>query len=58
MILIVQAQGSDGTVLQQVAGPTIPEYGGVGDPDEGYYAGLPGVVYAKILMELWVRTGW
>ena len=28
---------------------------GVGDPAKGYYAGLPGKGYAKILMELWTE---
>jgi len=55
MILLVQAQGPDGSVLEQVDGPTVPEYGGVGDPSEEYYAGLPGKIYAKILMELWTE---
>jgi len=25
------------------------------DPDKGYYAGLPGKIFAKILMELWTE---
>jgi len=55
MILLVQAEGPDGTALPQVAGPIIPQYGGMGDPAKGYYAGLPGKIYAKILMELWTE---
>lgn len=55
LILLVQAQGPDGSVLGQVDGPMIPEYGGVGDPSKGYYAGLPGKIYAKVLMELWTE---
>jgi hypothetical protein len=38
-----------------VDGPTIPDYVGVGDPKDGYYAGLPGKIYAKILSELWTE---
>lgn len=56
MILLVQARGSDGKLLAQVAGPVVPEWGGVGDPDQGYYSGLPGNGYAKILMELWTEV--
>jgi hypothetical protein len=53
MLLLVQAQGSDGAALELIDGPVLPEWSGVGDPQEGYYAGLPGVGYAKILMEIW-----
>ncbi|MBE0411801.1 MAG: carboxypeptidase regulatory-like domain-containing protein, partial [Anaerolineales bacterium] len=55
MILLVQAEGAHGAALPQVSGQTIPEYAGVGDPNLGYYAGLPGKVFAKILMELWTE---
>ena len=27
----------------------------MGDPQQGYYAGLPGKAYAKVLEELWTR---
>lgn len=40
----------------QIDGPVIPEWGGVGDPEAGYYAGLPGTVYAKVLQELWTEV--
>ncbi|MFU8772174.1 MAG: hypothetical protein ACNA8H_07120 [Anaerolineales bacterium] len=55
MILLVQAESADGAPLTQIGGQTIPEYAGVGDPNLGYYAGLPGKVFAKILMELWTE---
>ncbi len=55
MILLVQAEDSQGSCLAQGDGPLIPEYGGVGDPAQGYYAGLPGKIYAKILMNLWTQ---
>ncbi len=55
MILLVQATGPDREPLAQMDGPTVPEWGGVGDPAQGYYAGLPGKGYAKILMELWTE---
>ena len=39
-----------------MGGATVPEWGGVGDPGAGYYAGLPGTGYAKILKELWTNV--
>lgn len=56
MILLVDARDGQGQALSLQSGPTIPEYGGVGDPAQGYYAGLPGKIYAKVLMELWTET--
>lgn len=53
LILIVQAFDGDGNLLEQISGPVLPDWCGEGDPDEGYYAGLPGVAYAKILQEDW-----
>jgi hypothetical protein len=55
MILVVQAFDSSGNPLSLQTGPTIPGWGGVGDPQEGYYGGLPGLGYAKILEELWTQ---
>jgi hypothetical protein len=55
VILLVQAVDSNGDALALEDGAIIPDYGGVGDPDTGYYAGLPGKVYAKILVELWTE---
>lgn len=55
MVLLIQAQNSDGDLLAQVDGPVIPGYGGVGDRSKGYYATLPGKIYAKILVELWTE---
>jgi hypothetical protein len=34
----------------------LPEYAGQGDPEEGYYAGLPGKVFARVLEELWTEV--
>lgn len=48
MILVVLAVDSAGRRLQQTGGSKIPEWGGLGDPDEGNYAGLPGKGYAKV----------
>ncbi len=53
MILIVEAHDPAGQPLTSLRGPKIPDWGGVGNPKDGYYAGLPGKIYAKTLMELW-----
>lgn len=56
LILLVEAADADGNTLPQVTGPTVPEWGGVGSPDEGCYAGLPGKAFAKVLEELWTQV--
>jgi hypothetical protein len=53
MILLVLATDEQGSLLSQLDGPTVPEWGGKGDPKEGYYAGLPGKAFAKVLEEQW-----
>lgn len=53
MILIVRATDGRGGELALREGPTLPDWCGVGNPDAGYVAGLPGTAYAKILKELW-----
>lgn len=53
MILLVQAVDMQGQPLVLVSGSTIPTWGGEGDPENGYYAGLPGVIYAKILADFY-----
>lgn len=55
MILLVRAEGPNGEALELDGGSVVPEWGGIGDPMAGYYAGLPGKGYAKILMELWTE---
>ncbi len=56
LILLVRATDAGGNALPQTSGPTVPEWGGVGDPSLGYYADLPGTAYAKILEELWTEV--
>jgi hypothetical protein len=56
MILLVEVFDADGRALTQVAGETLPTWCGVGDPQQGYYAGLPGKTYAKLLMESWTEV--
>ncbi len=51
LILLVEAADSNGQPLSLITGEIIPDYGGIGDPAEGNYAGLPGVLYAKILAD-------
>jgi hypothetical protein len=55
MILLVRAFDGQGNELELLEGPTLPDWAGEGDPDDGYYAGLPGVGYARILEELWTE---
>jgi hypothetical protein len=56
LILLVQVVDEEGKTLEQLEGPTVPEWGGVGDPSQGYYAGHPGNAYAKVLQELWTEV--
>ncbi|MDI6770612.1 MAG: carboxypeptidase regulatory-like domain-containing protein, partial [Anaerolineales bacterium] len=61
LILLVNATDEQGQALPLQNGPTVPEWGGVPKDeigrmkDDGYYAGLPGKGFAKILMELWTE---
>ena len=51
MILVVRATDDQERELAQVAGPTVPDWGGVG-PDPSDYAGRPGKGYAKVLRDV------
>jgi hypothetical protein len=55
MILLVNAADKDGNPLTLLEGERVPVWGGAGDPTLGYYGGLPGKGYAKILRELWTE---
>ena len=55
LILLVEVSGENGEKLTQIEGPVIPDCGGIGDYEQGYFAGSPGTAYAKILMELWTE---
>jgi hypothetical protein len=55
LILLVRATDGRGHFLRQSDGPVVPEWGGVGDPNGGYYAGLPGKAFAKVLEEFWTE---
>lgn len=51
MILVVTAVDIDGNNLLYTGGNRVPYWGGRGDPAKGYYEGLPGKGFAKILFE-------
>lgn len=53
LILVVEVLEAEGKQLPLQSGPTIPNWGGAGEPSQGYYAGQPGMVYAKVLQEIW-----
>jgi nitrate/TMAO reductase-like tetraheme cytochrome c subunit len=55
LILLVEAFDTQGNTLDYAEGPALPDWCGEGDPEQGYYAGLPGKVYAKILEERWTK---
>ncbi|MBT5059273.1 MAG: T9SS type A sorting domain-containing protein [Gemmatimonadetes bacterium] len=49
MVLLVEAKGRrNGQPLTQLRGPVVDDLGGVGDPAQGYFAGLPGILFAKV----------
>jgi hypothetical protein len=52
LILVVRAYGRGASELPLKAGPVLPEWCGSGDPAHGYYAGLPGKVFVKLLEEM------
>lgn len=56
LILLVRVTDDNGELLEQIGGSVVPEWGGLGDPNQGYYSGHPGKGYAKILMELWTEV--
>lgn len=48
MILLVEAFHPDGSPLEHTGSQQVHTLGGVGDPEQGYYADLPGKLYAKV----------
>ena len=55
LILRVEATDELGRILPQLDGPALPEWCGLGDPADGYYAGMPGRAFAKVLQEQWTE---
>jgi hypothetical protein len=54
LLLVVTPKTKDGETLDQLAdggGPKVPDWGGVGDPAGGNFAGLPGKGYARVLVD-------
>jgi len=51
MILLVGVRDENGHVPDMLQGGTVPVWGGVGAPEEGNYAGLPGKGFAKVLRD-------
>jgi len=56
LILLVEVKDEYGEKLELIEGNIIPEWGGVGEYENGYYAGYPGTAYAKILEEMWTEV--
>ncbi|MEE9309174.1 MAG: hypothetical protein V3V57_16770 [Spirochaetia bacterium] len=56
LILLVEARDTSGQLLELIEGGILPEWCGIGDPQLGYYGGLPGRAFAKVLMELWTEV--
>lgn len=55
LILLVNVEDRNGQTLPMKNGPRLPDWCGVGNQQEGAYAGLPGMAYAKILAEQWTN---
>ena len=55
LILLVRAVDEQGHLLRQSDGCVLPDWAGVGDPNQGCYAGLPGKAFAKVLEEFWTE---
>lgn len=51
MILLVTVQDAAGRIPKMLQGEQVPLWGGVGAPEEGNYAGMPGKGYAKVLRD-------
>ncbi|MCP4534452.1 MAG: hypothetical protein GY831_24935, partial [Delftia sp.] len=51
LILLVQARDEQGRMLDYVGRQVVPDWGGVGDPAQGNYAGQPGKGFAKVLQD-------
>ena len=53
MILLVEARDTSGKMLTMKEGSTLPQWCGVGESKKGYYANMPGKIFAKVLKEMW-----
>lgn len=55
LILLVDVRDQSGAPIPILEGEQLPDWAGVGDAEQGCYAGLPGKVYARVLAELWTE---
>ncbi|MCD6425904.1 MAG: hypothetical protein J7L35_10435 [Anaerolineales bacterium] len=55
MILVITAESEEGVPLELIKGAVIPDWGGIGDLEDGRYGGQPGMIYAKVLQEYWTE---
>lgn len=51
VMLLMQAKDSNGNALKMTRGDRLPDWTGKGNINDGNYAGLPGVVFARILAD-------
>ncbi len=51
LVLVVSVRDRDGNRLEQIDGAVVSNWGGVGDPERGAFAGLPGRGYARVLVD-------
>ena len=51
LIVLVKVSDNAGMPLPQIAGDTVPDWVGTGDPGIGYYGGLPGTGFGYVLMD-------
>ena len=56
LILLVNVHDDEGNKMDQLEGETTPEWCGMGNRHEGYYGGLPGKAFAKVLEEKWTEV--
>jgi hypothetical protein len=56
LILLVDVRDQAGGRLEQMEGGELPDWCGIGEEENGYYASLPGKTFAKILENKWTGT--
>lgn len=65
VMLVLSAKDSDGKVLKKLKGDELPSWTGIGKLEDGNYAGLPGKMFSKVLIDkkgninvpFWKATG-
>ena len=51
VMLLLRVTDSKGRLLRMTKGSTLPEWTGKGKREDGNYAGLPGMVFARVLRD-------